>query len=108
LGLEVAPLALDKVLNLPEGAPEAVLNPIFALVAAPAIIFLRRIKTHFALDHFFRALHIKRYIVKASLVSPRRNSCARWFFRDKKPIYISIKQQRCKRKLRKRRRKLMN
>ncbi len=64
LGLDVEVLSLSRLAKFQKNLDQKSSNPIYVLSATPAIIHLENIKEQFPLNHFFRAVHFKRYIFK--------------------------------------------
>lgn len=72
LGLDVEVLSLEQIAKFGESVDPNAANPAYMTGVTPAIIDLENIKEQFPLNHFFRALHFKRYVFQllaASLFS---------------------------------------
>lgn len=79
MGMAVRPMSLEefseaevvKILkdDVAQISDKDTLNPIYILAATPVICSFEKIKLQFPLDHFFRAFHIKKSLIKAGMIA---------------------------------------
>lgn len=69
LGVDCSALTLVNIPQFKVINSEEALNPVHVLYALPMIIYLKKIKEQFALNHFFRAMNIKRYALRCVVLA---------------------------------------
>lgn len=97
LGLDVEVLSLDRIPKLEPLDPSAT-NPIHVIGATPAIIELEKIKEQYPLNHFFRALHFKKYVFKLVMISAVVVGVAAYFL-GMKSLELNAKQKSLKKEI---------
>ncbi len=69
LDVEVEALSLDKMPLFKIEAQEPASNPLHTLMVVPLVLYLRRIKAQFPMDHFCKRLNVIHYIRKFILTA---------------------------------------
>lgn len=69
LGVDCTALTLVNIPHFKVINSEEALNPVHVLYALPIVIYLKKIKEQFALNHFFRAMNIKRYALRCFVLT---------------------------------------